>query len=109
MKPGSVFTKIVCGVDGSPAGLDAVEQAQRLAAAGAELTVVSVSESHLAVHTGPLAGESAQRLNEEAQAALDDARKQVGDARRSCCTAGRPTRSSLQSATMAQPRRRRLA
>jgi nucleotide-binding universal stress UspA family protein len=76
----SVFTKIVCGVDGSPAGLEAVRQAQRLAPAGAELTLVGVSESHLAVHAGPSAAEWAQRLNEEAQAALDDALEIVDDA-----------------------------
>jgi nucleotide-binding universal stress UspA family protein len=75
--PASVFTKIVCGVDGSPAGLDAVKQAQRLAFAGAEITLVSVSESHLAVHTGPTAARWAQRLNDQAQAALDEARKIV--------------------------------
>jgi nucleotide-binding universal stress UspA family protein len=73
-EPG-VFRKIVCGVDGSPAGLEAVKQAQRLAPADAQLTLISVSESHLAVHTGPLAAESAERLNEEAQAALDEARR----------------------------------
>jgi nucleotide-binding universal stress UspA family protein len=80
MTPSSVFTKIVCGVDGSPAGLEAVKQARRLAPAGAAVTLVSVSESHLAVHTGPSAAKWAQRLNEEAQAALDDARKIVDDA-----------------------------
>jgi nucleotide-binding universal stress UspA family protein len=79
MTPAPVFSKIVCGVDGSPAGLEAVKQAQRLAPADAELTLVSVSESHLAVHTGPAAGEWAQRLNEQAQDALDDARKIAGE------------------------------
>jgi nucleotide-binding universal stress UspA family protein len=71
MKPPDVFRKIVCGVDGSAAGLEAVKQARRLAPASAEFALVSVSESHLAVHTGPAAGEWAQRLNDEAQAALD--------------------------------------
>ncbi len=80
MTPASVFTKIVCGVDGSPAGLEAVKQAQRLAPAGAEVTLLSISEAHLAVHTGPFAGEWAQRLNEEADAALDEARKIVDEA-----------------------------
>ena len=80
MSAASVFTKIVCGVDGSPAGLEAVKQSQRLAPAGAELTLVSVSESHLAVHTGAAAGEWAQRLNDEARAALDDARELVDEA-----------------------------
>ncbi|HEY5660972.1 MAG TPA: universal stress protein [Gaiellaceae bacterium] len=77
MKPPQVFTKIVCGVDGSPAGLEAVKQAQRLAPDGAEIILVSVAESHLAVHTGASAGEWAQRLNDEAQAALDEARRLV--------------------------------
>ena len=80
MTGASIFTKIVCGVDGSPAALEAVKQAQRLAPAGAELTLVSVSESHLAVRTGMSAAEWAQRLNEAAQAALDDAREIVDDA-----------------------------
>ena len=80
MKPATRFTKIVCGVDRSPAGLEAVKQAARLAPAGTTFTLVSISESHLAVHTGPLAAESAQRLDDEAQAALDDAQKLVDEA-----------------------------
>ncbi len=80
MTPSSVFTKIVCGVDGTEAGLEAVEQAQRLARPDTEFVLVSVSESHLAVRTGPLAGEWAQQLNEEAQSALNDARTVAVDA-----------------------------
>jgi nucleotide-binding universal stress UspA family protein len=80
MTPASVFAKIVCGVDGSAAALEAVKQAQRLAPAGARMTLVSVSETHLAVHTGPSAGEWAQQLSEDAQAALDEGRKLVDDA-----------------------------
>jgi nucleotide-binding universal stress UspA family protein len=80
MNPASVFTKIVCGVDGSTVGLEAVKQAQRLAPAVAEITLVSVSESHLAVRTGPSAAQWAERLNEEAQAALDEARRVVDEA-----------------------------
>jgi nucleotide-binding universal stress UspA family protein len=78
--PPSVFARIVCGVDGSPVALEAVRQAQRLAPTDHELALVSVSESHLAVHTGAAAEKWAQRLNEEAQAALDEARKIVDDA-----------------------------
>jgi nucleotide-binding universal stress UspA family protein len=80
MSPSSVFTKIVCGVDGSAAGLEAVKQAHRLAAADAELTLVSISETHLAVHAGLAAGEWAKRLTDEAQAALDEAQRLVEDA-----------------------------
>jgi nucleotide-binding universal stress UspA family protein len=80
MTPVSVFRKIVCGVDGTPAGLEAVKQAQGLAPSEAELTLVSVSESHLAVRTGLFASQSAARLDEEAQSALEEARKLVGQA-----------------------------
>ena len=80
MSPGSVFTKIVCGVDGSQAALEAVKQMRRLAPIGAEFTLVSVSESHLAVRTGPTAAEWTQRLKEEAEAALEGARTIVDDA-----------------------------
>lgn len=78
--PASLFKKIVCGVDGSQAGLEGVKQAQRLAPAGADFTLVSISESHLAVHAGPSAADWAQRLNEEAKAALDEARRIVDKA-----------------------------
>jgi nucleotide-binding universal stress UspA family protein len=81
MMPASVFAKIACGVDGSAAGLEAVRQAHRLAPDGAEITLFSVSESHLAVRTGSSAPEWVEELNDEAQAALDDAREIVGDAK----------------------------
>jgi nucleotide-binding universal stress UspA family protein len=71
----SVFAKIVCGVDGSPAGLEALEQAQRLAPSDARFVLVSVSEEHLAVHAGTSAAQWTQRLHEEAEAALVEARK----------------------------------
>jgi nucleotide-binding universal stress UspA family protein len=75
-----VFTKIVCAVDRSPESLAAVRQARRLAPAGSGLTLVSVSESHLAVRTGASAPEWVRRLNEEAQAALDEAQAIAGEA-----------------------------
>src|SRR5690349_19209442 len=80
MTPGSVFTKIACGVDGSSESLEAVKQAQRLAPASDEFTLVSVSESHLALHTGAGAGEWVKRLNEQAQAALDEASEIAAEA-----------------------------
>jgi len=80
MTPASVFTKIVCGVDGSPEALEAVEQAKLLAPDDAGFTLVSVSESHLAVRTGPAAAKWSQRLNEQAQGALEEARTVAADA-----------------------------
>jgi nucleotide-binding universal stress UspA family protein len=81
MRRPSVFTKIVCGVDGSAAALEAVKQTQRLAPSDAQFTLVSVSESHLAARTGFAAGKWAQRLNDEAQAALDEAHTVAADAK----------------------------
>jgi nucleotide-binding universal stress UspA family protein len=72
-----LFTKIVCGVDGSPQAFEAVKQARRLAGADAQITLVSVSESHLAMHTGWSAPEWTERLKERAEDALDEARKLV--------------------------------
>ena len=68
--PSFVFKKIVCGVDGSPAGLEAVKQARRLAPDDAELTLVGVSEAHLAVRTGAFAPGWAERLDDDAQSAF---------------------------------------
>ena len=48
MRAGAVFTRIVCGADGTPEGLEAVRQAHRLAAADSSLLIVSVAETHLA-------------------------------------------------------------
>jgi len=42
--------------------------------------LVSVSESHLAVRTGPAAAKWSQRLNEQAQGALEEARAVAADA-----------------------------
>jgi universal stress protein A len=78
----SLFTRIVCGVDGSEAGREAVRQARRLATPESRVLVVSVSEAHLAAHAGMLAGRATDELDLEAQAALDEAVALGGDAER---------------------------
>jgi nucleotide-binding universal stress UspA family protein len=80
-RAGAVFARIVCGVDGTPEGLEAVRQARRIAAADSRLLIVSVSETHLAVRTGMDAARWAENLRTEAQAALDEAGALAGDAR----------------------------
>ena len=75
-----VFAHVVCAVDGSPEGLEAVRQVWRLADAGAKFTLVSVSETHLAARTGPMAVSWAEQLQRDAQTALDDAKGIVDDA-----------------------------
>ncbi len=76
-----LFARIVCGVDGSDAGLDAVRQARQLATSGSQLVLVAVSEADLAVHAGMFAGAAGNQLDEEAQTALDQAAPHAGDAR----------------------------
>ena len=66
-----LFAHIVCGVDGSAAGREAVAQARRLATKESELVVVSVSETQVAVHAGMLARKAAGEIEADARAALD--------------------------------------
>jgi nucleotide-binding universal stress UspA family protein len=75
-----LFARIVCGVDGSEASIEAVRQAVRLAPAGGEVTLVAVAESHLAVHAGMRAPKVSRELEAEARGALDAARDVAGGA-----------------------------
>jgi nucleotide-binding universal stress UspA family protein len=47
-----IFDRIVCGVDGSPAGFEALRQAAVLHPPEGRLLAVTVCETHLAVRTG---------------------------------------------------------
>jgi universal stress protein A len=75
----SVFARIVCGVDGSNAGLEAVRQSRRFETDGSRIVIVSVSEAHLAVHAGMIAGQASDEIDADAQAALDAAVAEGGD------------------------------
>jgi nucleotide-binding universal stress UspA family protein len=76
----AVLARIVCGVDGSPEGLEAVRQARRIAPADARLLIVGVTETHLAVHTGLSAARWAEELETNARAALEEAKAPAGEA-----------------------------
>jgi len=65
-----LFARIVCGVDSSEASVEAVRQAVKLAPAGNEPTLVAVSESHLAVHSGMQAPKVSAEIEADAQQAL---------------------------------------
>lgn len=69
----AVFERILCGVDGSEDGLEAVRQAVRLLAPEGELVLGSVFEAHLAVHAGVHAREAQRELEAAAVAALEGA------------------------------------
>lgn len=97
----AIFRRIVCGVDGSPEGLEAVRQASRLATTQSELVVVSVNESHLAVHAGVHATYWAEQLKREAQSALDQA-EQFASGAETHLLHGRAAETLLRAATEAR-------
>jgi nucleotide-binding universal stress UspA family protein len=70
----STFTRIVCGIDGTPESLVAVRHAARLQDPHGRLHVTSVAPLAKAAHAGFAASHAAQQLQQEAEAALDDAR-----------------------------------
>jgi universal stress protein A len=65
-------TRILCGVDGTPASLTAVGQAVRLADSG-ELVLVAVANRAKAAHAGMAALHAAELLQSDAEAALEAA------------------------------------
>lgn len=64
-----VFERIVCGVDGSPAGDEGLRQAIALRPPEGELAVVVVVDLAVAVQSGFQAARTAQRLEQEAEVA----------------------------------------
>jgi nucleotide-binding universal stress UspA family protein len=83
---GGVFKRIVCGVDGSPASLEAVRQSDVLLEAGGKLLLVAAVDpvraihfrlAPTAVHAARDALEEVEQLEQAAAAALERARAQV--------------------------------
>jgi nucleotide-binding universal stress UspA family protein len=103
-----IFERIVCGVDGSPEGFEALRQAATLRTAEAGLLSVTACESHLPALTGAGAGQLGQKLRDEAGRTRDLALASLrgvpfGDAR---IVEGKPLQSLLtvlerESATLA--------
>ena len=73
MAGGDPFERVVCGIDASGAGLDAVRQVLALARPDSQLLLVGVSESHQASHAGMLAPHAVETMESELRDALDDA------------------------------------
>ncbi|MEX0817042.1 MAG: universal stress protein [Gaiellales bacterium] len=63
-----ILERIVCGVDGSETGYEALRQARTLIPAGGRLVAVIVVEEHLAVHAGMQAPKALDDLRAEAEA-----------------------------------------
>jgi nucleotide-binding universal stress UspA family protein len=76
----SVFDRIVCGVDGTPASLVAVRQALRLADSDESVHLAAAVHLAEAAHAGIAASRAARQLRDEAEAALADARAIAGSA-----------------------------
>ena len=67
----TVFERVVCGVDASPAGTLAARAAAKVAAPDGSLTLVSVDDPSIAVHAGWSMARVAEELAHEAQVALE--------------------------------------
>ena len=69
----SIFERILCGVDGTPASLTAVRQALRLQDENGSLLLSAVANLAQAAHAGMAATHAAELLQHEAEAALAEA------------------------------------
>jgi nucleotide-binding universal stress UspA family protein len=69
----SIFRRILCGVDGTPASLVAVRQAARLQDEGGGLQLTAVANLAKAAHAGMAATHVAELLQGEAETALAEA------------------------------------
>lgn len=72
-----MFERIVCGVDGSPAGFEALRQASVLRAPEGELLALVVCDIGLAAHAGFEASHAARQFEEEAEEARSTAAAQL--------------------------------
>lgn len=100
----SIFDRIVCGVDPSPAGMEALRQAKQLLTPGGRLLAATVYDPTIAVHAGWRAPSVAAELEREGEETrltaarelegLDDAETQLLE--------GSPTRCLLSLARKEQ-------
>ena len=68
----SVYTRVVCGVDGSEAGIAAARVAARVADPEGTLTIVAVDDTSIAVHAGWAMPSVLGELMQAAEAARDE-------------------------------------
>jgi nucleotide-binding universal stress UspA family protein len=75
----AIFKRILCGVDDTPEAIEAVRQARSLAAPDAELLLVGVLDTGMAVQAGWAATSVLDELRDEQLKALDVARMAGGE------------------------------
>lgn len=73
----SIFERVVCGVDGSPAGLEALRQAKRLLAPEGSLLAATVCDPSIAVVAGWDADVMRDQLRREAADAKAEAEREL--------------------------------
>ena len=78
----TIFDRTVCGVDPSAAGTDAAQYAARITAPDGSLTLVTVSDTSIAIHAGFRMSSILEQLAEEARLASGRGRE-VAEAIRS--------------------------
>ncbi len=76
----ATFSRVICGVDGSPESLTAVRQAARLLEADGALVLIAVANVAQAAQAGVRAVHAADLLQQEAEAALAAAQSEAPSA-----------------------------
>ena len=74
-----VFERVVCGVDGSPAGFEALRQAALLRVAGARLVAATICDAEMGAGAGASEGALIAQLRDEASVTRDAALGEIGD------------------------------
>lgn len=80
MSEPATFSRVICGVDGSPESLTAVRQADRLLDAGGSLVLIAVTNIAQAAQAGMAAVHAAGLLQQEAENALAAAQSKAPSA-----------------------------
>ena len=91
----TVFDRTVCGVDASEAGNEAAQYAARITAPDGSLTLVTVSDTSIAVHAGFWMSAVLETLAEEARLASSRAREVAKPSARSRHGRSRATHGSV--------------
>ena len=80
MSEPTIFSRVICGVDGSPESLTAVRQAARLLDADGSLALIAVARLARAAQAGMLAVHAAALLQQEVEEALVAAQSEAPSA-----------------------------
>jgi nucleotide-binding universal stress UspA family protein len=97
-KGAAIFTRILCGVDETPESIEAVHTARRLATPAAELLLVSVLDTGMAINAGWAATSMLEELRDQELHALEGAKAAAGPHARTSLVQGVPWSSISKTA-----------